>query len=148
MGIKRFGKVSTHRPGLRDDDADDDDDEPPLFLPLSRETDGPDPADRDLGETLRSNAHPPTQPPRRSFATESSASSASSSVPAVLPHRRRLHQSSPRSPRPTAELARLSPRRSVASGRETSDGTPSMGSSYSDLDGRRLSVTTLLSCTD
>ncbi|PLN78533.1 hypothetical protein BDW42DRAFT_195844 [Aspergillus taichungensis] len=133
MGIKRFGKASTHRPGLRDDEADDDDD-PPLFLPLSRDTDGPDPADRDLGETLRSNAHPPTQPPRRSLTTESSASSASSSVPAVLPHRRRLHQSSPRSPRRTAELARLSPRRSVASGRETSDGTPSMGSSFSDLD--------------
>ncbi|PLB41626.1 multidomain presynaptic cytomatrix related protein [Aspergillus candidus] len=134
MGIKRFGKASTHRPGLRDDDADDDDDEPPLLLALSCDADGPDPADRELGETLRLNARPQTHTPRRSLATESSASSASSSVPAVLPNRRRLHQSSPRRPRPTAELARLSPRRSVASGRETSDGTPSMGSSFSDLD--------------
>lgn len=40
---------------------------------------------------------------------------------------------SPLSPR-RADLAHLSPRRSNTSGREASDGTPSMGSSFSDLD--------------
>lgn len=141
--FRRFGKFSMHRPGLRNDDEDED--ESPAFVPLSP---SPEPALRptsgqDLNATLRDE---PTDPrrrmvnphaaPRQPITTESSASSISSGNPATLPsgdgHRRANQVSGPLSPRRT-ELG-YSPRRSVTSGREASDGTPSMGSSFSDLD--------------
>jgi hypothetical protein len=64
---------------------------------------------------------------------ESSASSASSAAPpsgTETAHHRRIDALSPRH---RAELARLSPRRQGT--KDGSDGTPSMGSSFSDLDG-------------
>lgn len=72
---------------------------------------------------------------------DSSASSASSVAPAR--HANIPSSSSPMSPRHRAELARLNHKRNTVSspgskgkGKETgSDGTPSMGSSFSDLDG-------------
>jgi hypothetical protein len=66
---------------------------------------------------------------------ESSTSSVSSGAPVILPTPKVNSNASPLSPRRPAELARLSPRRSNASGRDTNDDTPSMGSSFSDLDG-------------
>jgi hypothetical protein len=70
---------------------------------------------------------------------ESSASS-TNSVPVSAAHgqKKRLDALSPRH---RAELARLSPRRRVTSGKGDpgSDGTPSMGSSFSDLDGKLCS---------
>lgn len=145
--FRRPGKFSIHRPGLRDDEEDDD--ESPAFLPLSRETrhSWRENSGQDLNETLRLNSQSPAvqrrrpakhnQAPRNPVTTESSASSASSGVPVSLPDnsRRTSRIAGPLSPRRTAELARSSPRRSTGSGRETSDGTPSMGSSFSDLDG-------------
>ncbi|PLB52541.1 hypothetical protein P170DRAFT_434265 [Aspergillus steynii IBT 23096] len=144
MGSRRghrfrpFGPFSMHRPGLRDDDEDED--ESPAFVPLSPEL---EPAQReapvsDLNATLRDEPADarrrmvnPSQVQRQPFTTESPASSISSGYPAD--RRRRADQGSgPLSPRRT-ELG-YSPRRSVTSGREASDGTPSMGSSYSDLD--------------
>ena len=149
--FKRFGKFSMHRPGLRgddDDDEDDEEDDSPAFLPLSRENESHARDNgQDLNATLRLDPESPgqrrrpdhPQTPRNPVTTESSASSASSGVPVNLPHtgnnRRTSQMTGPLSPRRTAELARSSPRRSVGSGREASDGTPSMGSSFSDLDG-------------
>jgi hypothetical protein len=69
---------------------------------------------------------------------ESSASSASSAPISAHGHKKRLDALSPRH---RAELARLSPRRRATSGKggdPGSDGTPSMGSSFSDLDGKFL----------
>ncbi|KAI9037077.1 multidomain presynaptic cytomatrix related protein [Aspergillus affinis] len=132
----RFGKFSMHRAELRDEDEDED--ESPAFVPLSpeRESAPRDPSAQDLNATLRDE---PTDPRRRMvnpnqvarqpITMESSASSISSGNPATLPagdRRRRANQM-------RTELG-YSSRRSVTSGREASDGTPSMGSSFSDLD--------------
>ncbi|KAJ5820324.1 autophagy protein 29 [Penicillium riverlandense] len=142
--FKRFGKFSTHRAGLRDDEDEDDEDDTPAFLPLSRET---EPTSRErpvqeLGAALRSEEQrrrsTDQQPrPRIPVTGESSASSASSGVPANLPQgesRRSSQAMGALSPHQRGEVPRRSPRKSTASGREASDGTPSMGSSFSDLD--------------
>ncbi|EAW09315.1 multidomain presynaptic cytomatrix related protein [Aspergillus clavatus NRRL 1] len=148
--FKRFSKFSTHRPGLRDDE--DDEDESPAFLPLTREPAAilRDSSRQDLNATLRLEAEqaaqrrrPIQQEPmiRRSITTESSTSSVSSG--ALVPLRQvddRWSSHPPSgtfSPRRTAQLARSSPRQSVASGNDASD-TPSMGSSYGDLDGKEI----------
>lgn len=153
--FKRFGKFSIHKPGLRDDEEDDED-ESPAFLPISRGSGQKSQrgSGQDLSATLRLNAESPDaqrwrpvehqQTSRHPVTTESSASSASSGVPVNLPtenSRRTSQAAGPLSPRRTAELARSSPRRSVGSGREASDGTPSMGSSFSDLEGKTHSPT-------
>ncbi|KAH8426582.1 uncharacterized protein LDX57_004318 [Aspergillus melleus] len=138
--FRRFGKFSMHRPGLGDQDEDED--ESPAFVPLSAEPES-GPSAQDLNATLRDEPADArrrtvnsTQVARQPITTESSASSISSGNPATLSvgdRRRRANQmGGPLSPRRT-ELG-YSPRRSVTSGRETSDGTPSMGSSFSDLD--------------
>ncbi|GJP91920.1 hypothetical protein CBS63078_1552 [Aspergillus niger] len=139
-----FGKFSTHRASLRYDDEDDD--ESPAFLPEPERT-SHGASGQDLNATLRMNAEDVSESHRRpsaqtisrtSVTTESSASSASSGVPVAHPQsdrRRRLNQSGgPLSPRRTGELAHFSPRQSMALRRDASDGTPSMGSSFSDLD--------------
>ncbi|KAL4924549.1 multidomain presynaptic cytomatrix related protein [Aspergillus undulatus] len=143
LGFKRFGRFSTHRANLRDDD--DDDDESPAFLPLSR---GHGSASHgatghDLSTTLRmeqdgisTEQRRTTERPqsmRKSMTTESSESSFSSGAPLTHSNNQRRHQINHPSPR--RGLAQMSPRRSTASGRDISDGTPSMGSSFSDLDG-------------
>lgn len=148
-GFKRFGKFSVHKPGLRDDE-DDDDDESPAFLPLPRDN---VPRSRegqrsDLNATLRlEHQHPGVQrreamediPLSKQSTMMSSASSASSGVAVGMPgsegHRRASYAPGGLSPQRAAELARLSPRRRAAATNEASD-TPSMGSSFSDLDGK------------
>ncbi|OKO97318.1 Autophagy-related protein 29 [Penicillium subrubescens] len=145
--FRKFGKYSTHRLGLQDD-ADEDEDDTPAFLPLSRETDQT-PGDRpgeELSATLRLDAERAAAARRRMadrtghrhpVATESSTSSMSSGAPASLTNSdsRRLGQpASALSPHRAGEAPRQSPRKSTTSGREASDGTPSMGSSFSDLD--------------
>lgn len=65
--------------------------------------------------------------------SQTSDSSASSTAPSTKPVASlRRHGPGPLSPRRTAELAGRSPR---GKGREGSEGSPSMGSSFSDLDG-------------
>ena len=140
--FRRFGKFSTQRAGLRDDE--DDEDDTPAFLPIAR---GAEPAPRDrpgegLSATLRLEAeHAATRRriadrsgSRRATITESSTSSISSGAPAS-----QTQGDSGRigtlSPHRAGTAPRQSPRKSTASGREASDGTPSMGSSFSDLDG-------------
>lgn len=147
--FRRFGKFSTQRAGLRDDEEDEDDDAP-AFLPLSHETEQPGPRDRpshELNATLRLDAERAAEARRRTadrsgsrapVTSESSTSSMGSEVPVNLPqddHRRTGRVAGALSPHRAAEPPRVSPRKSTASGRETSDGTPSMGSSFSDLDG-------------
>ncbi|KAE8160803.1 hypothetical protein BDV40DRAFT_203634 [Aspergillus tamarii] len=148
LRFRRFGKFSTHRPGLRDDEEDED--ESPAFLPLSRAQPeaARDPSAQDLNATLRlqgedhAGARRRTSEqspiPRASITTESSTSSASSGAPVTVPRRGVNSIPSPLSSSRKGELAHLSPRRLNTSGRDTSDGTPSMGSSYSDLDGEYL----------
>lgn len=138
---RRFGKFSTQRAGLRDDE--DDEDDTPAFLPIAR---GAEPAPRDrpgegLSATLRLDAERTAtrrrmadrSGSRRTTITESSTSSISSGAPAS-----QTQGDSGRigtlSPHRAGTAPRQSPRKSTASGREASDGTPSMGSSFSDLD--------------
>lgn len=78
---------------------------------------------------------------------ESSASSASSAAPTTNTGENAMGTSTGQhkridalSPRHRAELARLSPRSRGRKGPDGSDGTPSMGSSFSDLDGEFLSL--------
>ncbi|KAJ6178982.1 hypothetical protein N7519_009443 [Penicillium mononematosum] len=142
--FKRFGKFSTQRSGLRDDE--DDEEDTPAFLPLAREhehTHRERPV-QELSTTLRLDAeraaaqrrHPEQRAgPRAPVPTDSSTSSMSSGGRSSLPDgARRPSQGAPiLSPQSAAE--RQNSRKSTASGREASDGTPSMGSSFSDLDG-------------
>ncbi|KAJ5135309.1 uncharacterized protein N7515_004587 [Penicillium bovifimosum] len=143
--FKRFGKFSIQRSGLRDDE--DDEDDTPAFLPLSREPDHTyqeRPA-QELSATLRLDAEraaaqrrrPEQRPgPRMPVTTESSGSSMSSNGPVSLSGSNRRISQAPQmmmSPQRALE-SRQNSRKSTASGRETSDGTPSMGSSFSDLD--------------
>ncbi|KAJ5426100.1 hypothetical protein N7465_001170 [Penicillium sp. CMV-2018d] len=141
--FKRFGKFSTHRSGLRDDE--DDEEDTPAFLPMAREHQHThlDRPGQELSATLRLDAeraaaqrrhHEQRPGPRVPVATESSTSSISSGGRSSLPGapRRTSQGASILSSQRAAE--RQNSRKSTASGREASDGTPSMGSSFSDLD--------------
>ncbi|KAL1859127.1 hypothetical protein Plec18167_007493 [Paecilomyces lecythidis] len=142
-GFKRFGKFSIHRAGLRDDEEDDDDDSP-AFLPLPR---GGEPGSReahrsDLNATLRlEHQHPGAQrrettehvPLTKQTTMMSSASSASSGVAVGMPQESRRPSSYALGALSPQRAAHLSPRRRAAAGNDASD-TPSMGSSFSDLD--------------
>ncbi|CAG7954408.1 unnamed protein product [Penicillium salamii] len=142
--FKRFGKASVHPSGLRDDE--DDEDDTPAFLPLVRESQPSHPQrpGQELSATLRLDAERATQRrrgpdprvPHRVVASESSTSSMSSAGPVGLSpgETRRADHRAPAGRPPQALGPRQNSRRSNASGRETSDGTPSMGSSFSDLD--------------
>lgn len=157
--FRKFGKFSTHRMGSQDAD-DDEEDFTPAFLPLAREKDKT-PRDRpgeELSATLRLDAERAAVARRHMadraghrhpVATESSTSSMSSGTPVSLTHSdsRRLGQpATALSPHRAGEAPRQSPRKSTTSGREASDGTPSMGSSFSDLDGEFLSIKIIMLC--
>ena len=124
-----------------DEDAGDDDDESSNggYLPFAAASQHSDPA-----ATLRKNTQPTSAPPSRAKGkdrdlptrtntTASSQSSASSTNPQGVPRRRASESSSatrpahPLSPRHRAQLASLSPQSKAS-------GSPSMGSSFSDLD--------------
>ncbi|RQM06608.1 hypothetical protein DH86_00001235 [Scytalidium sp. 3C] len=130
---------------LANSDADDDEEGPAFmpFVPASTETN----RHHDLSATLRGdskNMFRRPAPYRKSAeaAQQSQTSDSSASSIAVVARRSDMsprdhehaHRPGPLSPRRTAELARQSPR-FKGKGREGSDGTPSMGSSFSDLDG-------------
>ncbi|KAJ5652306.1 hypothetical protein N7507_009732 [Penicillium longicatenatum] len=138
--FRRFGQYSIHRTGLRDDD--DDEDDAPAFLPLHHEPEqGPrDRPTQELSATLRLDAERAAIARRRiaersghrmPIASESSASSMSSGAPVAV---QGGQAGATLSPQRSGEPARLSPRKSHTSGTQASDGTPSMGSSFSDLD--------------
>ncbi|KAI9689225.1 MAG: hypothetical protein M1822_000963 [Bathelium mastoideum] len=144
--MPRFSsRVGASRGDAAGDDEDDEDDEP-AFLPLTNVNPAPaqDPS-ATLRNPLEASEAVPIGPPKASSSrqrrqrAESSASSASSAA-AAGPHNPR--PPGPLSPRHRAELAKLSPRQ--PRGGTGSDGTPSMGSSFSDLDGALNSSTTSL----
>lgn len=129
-----------------DGDADDDDEDEEGFLPFAARPE--DEGEDDPTATLISPPRQQTSTNMRTSNTQvrpepqdSSASSTTSSQPraATNPSRTYANLSSPDtlSPQQRAQLSRLSPRyKNVVSG---SEGSPSMGSSFSDLDD--LSVT-------
>ncbi|KAJ5918324.1 hypothetical protein N7454_010699 [Penicillium verhagenii] len=133
--FKRFGQYSMHRASLRDDE--DDEDDAPAFLPLHREAEqgSRDRPAQELSATLRLDAERAAITRRRlaersgarmQVASESSTSSIGSGGPVVVQGGQVLQRS--------GEPSRPSPRKSQTSGKDASDGTPSMGSSFSDLD--------------
>ncbi|EKV19010.1 hypothetical protein PDIG_05070 [Penicillium digitatum PHI26] len=144
--FKRFGKFSTHRSGLRDDEDDDEEEDTPAFLPMTREHQHTllERPGQELSATLRLDAeraaaqrrHLEQRPgPRVPVATESSISSTSSGGRSSLPGGPILTSQGASIMSPQRAAERQNSRKSTASGREASDGTPSMGSSFSDLDG-------------
>ncbi|KAL3470956.1 hypothetical protein BJX99DRAFT_267086 [Aspergillus californicus] len=143
LGLKRFGRFSIHRPSLQDDN--DDDNESPAFLPLAQGLGSAShvASGHDLNATLRLEQEGSSAPQRRvtgppqilrkSMTADSSGSSVSSGA-AAHSHTQRRNQVHQPSPRRATDLTRMGSRRSNTSGRDISDGTPSMGSSFSDLD--------------
>lgn len=145
QAFRRPPHLGGHRRGSLNpytDDADDDEDDESSggFLPFA--TTNSVGKQEDVAATLRS---PP--PPRRTAeragtaqgrtVVESSATSSESSVAAPARNQRPKAGADPASalsPRRRAELAGLSPRLR----RDGSEGTPSMGSSFSDLDGEYM----------
>nr|RBQ89832.1 hypothetical protein FVER53263_03943 [Fusarium verticillioides] len=123
---------------------DDDDESEPAFQPYTS------PANKtsaqDLGSTLRgdgrSSGKRRHRPYGKSAIHQSHTSDSSASSAAMVQNPDKSDKTTeqrtpgPLSPRRTAELAGRSPgNQSKGYSREGSDGTPSMGSSYSDLDG-------------
>ncbi|KAH8886859.1 hypothetical protein GQ53DRAFT_339844 [Thozetella sp. PMI_491] len=122
------------------DYADDDDEAEPAFLPFSaRHPTGSGQGTQDLGATLRGDPHSfgrrlaSKEPAQHSQTSDSSASSAALvSKPGTVEDRKPGAGPGPLSPRRTTELAGKGKGKGYS--REGSDGTPSMGSSFSDLD--------------
>ncbi|EQL28435.1 hypothetical protein, variant 1 [Blastomyces dermatitidis ATCC 26199] len=151
--FKRFGRFSVHRGS---NSIDEDEEDSPAFLPLrTHHSQSTQQMGNGTSATLRqepeaaSHPHAPsteaTVPLTRISAPESSASSGSSGPASGTAAPERTQPSrhpTALSPRRAAELARLGPRRRAA-GREGSDGTPSMGSSFSDLDDASLTQSAL-----
>ncbi|MCJ1407365.1 hypothetical protein MMC19_001436 [Ptychographa xylographoides] len=151
-----------------DDNDDTDDDDAPAFLPFSNPgaTETPQ-SPQDPSATLRrlpsnttrkeppstirtTNTNPQSQPkaasraqPQSSTKTaHSSSSSLSSAFPASNTQSNTLSSPGPGMTSPIGPLSALSPRtRRMA--REGSEGTPSMGSSFSDLDDASLTQSAL-----
>jgi hypothetical protein len=128
---RRPPQLSSHRDkGTLSDDGDDDDDEP-AFMPFASTTNDP-------SATLRDDPRNAARRPVRGKEELSQASDSSTSSASPVMNRRtdgqRRAGPGPLSPQRTAELSRR---------KESSDGTPSlgspsMGSSFSDLDGESL----------
>lgn len=133
------------------EDGDGSDDEP-AFMPFAELTHH-DPSATLRGDPRnisRRNIHAHKKPVEATQQSQTSDSSASSvaAPPRARPETitressQRHRMTGPLSPRRTAELAGRSPI-SKGKGREGSDGTPSMGSSFSDLDGMFSFITHL-----
>ncbi|KAK2742943.1 hypothetical protein FQN57_005073 [Myotisia sp. PD_48] len=156
-GYKRFGKFSIHHKPTRTNGGYDDEDDAPAFLPFESdnatiEETPPDPSatlreiqDRDKpkepGETRETENEISSSNPKQTAQELSTTSSNSSGVAVISPP----PGSRPRPPRVgtlSPQLAKLSPAKR-ASLREGSDGTPSMGSSFSELDDASVSQSAL-----
>ncbi|CAJ2503707.1 Uu.00g111010.m01.CDS01 [Anthostomella pinea] len=119
---------------------DDDDDAHPAFLPYRLQADGSTSGQHDLSATLRGDPRGfgkrvPKVPGReRIHQSQTSDSSTSSAAPVSKGPSDKSRPSGPLSPRRTMELAGRSPAGKGKGYSRDSDGTPSMGSSFSDLD--------------
>lgn len=124
-------------------DDDDDDDAEPAFLPYNppqAHSDGSSSGQHDLSATLRGNPRdfarrlPKGSARENIHHSQTSDSSASSAAVFVQGSSERNKPGVPMSPRRTMELAGRSPGGKGKGYSRDSDGTPSMGSSFSDLD--------------
>ncbi|RYO79932.1 hypothetical protein DL766_007426 [Monosporascus sp. MC13-8B] len=115
---------------------DDDEDTEPAFLPYKAQADGSTSGQHDLSATLRGNPRDFARrlPREHIHHSETSDSSASSAVPVEHGASDRNQPRGPVSPRRTMELSGRSPSAKGKGYSRDSDGTPSMGSSFSDLD--------------
>lgn len=123
--------------------SEEDEDEVPAFLPFAKPA---APERQDLGSTIRDTAGKATDMPRdlddvaASSRQQLGSSSASSAASAALPVAdtdagRAARPPAALSPHQRAQLTALSARKKKEEdSKTTSDGTPSMGSSFSDLD--------------
>ncbi|KAI3329635.1 hypothetical protein F4824DRAFT_505949 [Ustulina deusta] len=129
-----------------DDDDDDDDDAEPAFLPYRPQAGGAMSGQHDLSATLRGDIRDQKRSVKgssRDRIYHSQTSDSSTSSVAVSRGATDKRPSGPLSPRRTLELAGRSPGSKGKGYSRDSDGTPSMGSSFSDLDGTVLSSTVL-----
>lgn len=109
-------------------------------MPYKAQNEGTTSAQHDLSATLRGNL--PRKLPKQHgkiHLSQTSDSSAGSATPISRGQStRKSDPSGPLSPRRTMELAGKSPGVKGKGYSRDSDGTPSMGSSFSDLDGKSL----------
>ena len=113
-------------------DVDDDDtDAEPAFPPYNPQADASTSGQHDLSATLRGNPDFARRIPKKIHHSHTSDSSTSSA--AMVPQGAKI--GGPISPRRTMEVAGRSPGGKGKGYARDSDGTPSMGSSFSDLDG-------------
>ncbi|KAI3326949.1 hypothetical protein HD806DRAFT_485551 [Xylariaceae sp. AK1471] len=125
-------------PSFADDDDDDDDDAEPAFLPYRPQPGSSTGGQHDLSATLRGNIRDPGKRLSKTSGRDrihhsQTSDSSTSSVPTS---KRAIDKrpSGPLSPRRTMELAGRSPAGKSKGYSRDSDETPSMGSSFSDLD--------------
>ncbi|UNI13761.1 hypothetical protein JDV02_000473 [Purpureocillium takamizusanense] len=118
---------------------EDEDGSEPAFQPYQAQPDQV--SAQDLASTLKGDGHPPSKPRSNIVGRDAIHQSQTSDSSAGSAHMQRHGKAreqrgtGPLSPRRKAELAGRSPGgKAKASSREGSDGTPSMGSSFSDLD--------------
>ncbi|KAK3393046.1 hypothetical protein B0H63DRAFT_457235 [Podospora didyma] len=122
-------------------DADGDDEAEPAFLPFKAQNTASGSGPQDLGATLRGDVRdfgrrlPKGDTSKDQHQSQTSDSSASSAAMVPRRHPSDRKPPGPLSPRRTAELAGRDPSgKGRVMSREGSDGAPSMGSSFSDLD--------------
>ncbi|KAK2850680.1 hypothetical protein FQN49_005421, partial [Arthroderma sp. PD_2] len=150
---RRYSKFSMmQKPVQQKNDDEDEEDDSPAFLPLESLHDTRkgaslgDPAStlreapqqvKHQGRQVSGGTTPPARAkqdlPESSATSSSSGMATGSPTNGPAPSRRPTAPIGPLSPRRTAELAGRSPHGRLR--REGSEGTPSMGSSFSDLDG-------------
>lgn len=117
------------------EDADDDEEDGPAFMPFTSGEAHHDPSATLRGDPRGVTKRTPSY--KKTEISQTSDSSASSTAPATkpTPGPKRQAGPGPLSPKRTAELAGRSPGgKGKGLGREGSEGSPSMGSSFSDLD--------------
>ncbi|KAI1654128.1 hypothetical protein F4813DRAFT_372510 [Daldinia decipiens] len=121
-----------------DEDDDEDDDGEPAFLPYQLQADGGGSAQHDLSATLRGNPsrdyvkrHAAAKGSTRFHRSQTSDSS-SSTAPSGLSSSRTGAGGAPVSPRKATETVGRSP--GARYSKNSDSGTPSIGSSFSDLD--------------
>ncbi|KAI2399711.1 hypothetical protein LOZ67_003559 [Ophidiomyces ophidiicola] len=146
LPFKRLGKFSLHKASVakvnKDSCENEDEETSPAFLPIKNPSwHQAYPSAVDPGATLREEPENAAQPPLQQDTAASTSTISSGIGSAASGHetRRKPQPLGPLSPRRTAELATASPRNRTRG----SDGTPSMGSSFSDLDDNSVTQSAL-----
>ncbi|KAJ0364675.1 hypothetical protein COL26b_012385 [Colletotrichum chrysophilum] len=143
--IRRPPRFQQQRDGGVNLDDEDDDDAEPAFLQYKPQSASNASSAQDMGSTLRGDPRNARRTPKgKERIHHSETSDSSTSSPALISrssatsdHRRTAASGGggPLSPRRAAELSGKSPSsKGKGYSRDGSDGTPSMGSSFSDLD--------------